>query len=643
MPSLSAILLRPLADTPRTRAYQAALDREVDTLLATADLDRGLLGTRGLALPHETVPDYWELADPARAAATPPAAAAAYAANSGRAGTALLCRAAFCWHSPLSQHHRAPALLRFFAAGLRCHLGSVRRDGLMGSFGLNGHIWAHGWDIEGLIYGLHFCGDALDPALLAHARATLARTAARHAGLLATPDALGTYGNQRAVYALGLYLYGQYLARADYVRDADTLFADVLPKVLDDSGQAVEQYGPCMHYSYTAFIYVWLNLALRGERAHDERVARCLEWFRWRHTESFYPLAGASARQYYETVPHSMSDLLPAAEALAPRAPALRAWFDRALAAANPGAPGDDLARYAHVSQHGASTLMWAMLVASAAEPAPAAATPPPAPVSRYYERTLLAKRSALKYVLVRRRYQTQVALTDWLPFSGLQTWALDDEPPILHPTPLCPSTTQAWGLDTARQGVSHNWGFYGAGLMAADACFSEAKAPGELCFLVARYDWLWRLVFFTDLSTVVLEFGRGGPRRTLWTLNRVAPAEPAIAPGVVRFAGRRACLHSSVAAPPTLVEIAATDKWSRGVRQLAYECGTEWAAFALSDNSFRFAPSQPLTDRVLRFADAAGEYEVTLHPGFLQADNPGNCGIDVWQLTYHGTTARRV
>jgi hypothetical protein len=146
----------------------------------------------------------------------------------------------------------------------------------------------------------------------------------------------------------------------------------------------------------------------------------------------------------------------------------------------------------------------------------------------------------------VRRAYQTHFNITDFMPFSGVQTWAWGGEPPIIHPTPLYPSTTQAYGLDTARQGVSHNWGLYGAGAMAADGVRVLPRNEREIALLLARYDWLWRLAFFTGCSTVVLEFGRGGPRRALWTLNRVEPAEPQIAPGVVSFAGRRGRLYSS-------------------------------------------------------------------------------------------------
>ena len=272
---------------------------------------------------------------------------------------------------------------------------------------------------------------------------------------------------------------------------------------------------------------------------------------------------------------------------------------------------------------------------------APAALRPPLRALCRY-DGILLTKRALLKYVLVRRRYQTHFNYTDFLPFSGIQTWALDNEPPIIHPTPLFPSTTEAHRLDTARQGVSHNWGMYGAGVISVDGYFHPADSEAAIDFLVARYDWLWRLMFFTEVSTVALEFGNGWPRRTLWTLNRLEPAEPNIGDGIVRFHGRKGCLYSTIPTLPKLVISETAHKWGGGVNQLVYECGDGPVAFGFSDDSLRIDLGQVLSNARFHFTDATGEYEVALHQGFFLMDNPGNFSIDAWQLANAGTTARR-
>lgn len=639
--ALAKILTKEIVDCPATRRYQQALDMSVDQMRESWDFPRGFRGSAEIALPHETVDGYWELPAEERERLTTPEAVQAYRSNAGRGGTARLSLAAFCWHSPLSRYHGDGELLQFFSNGLRSYVDSIRADGLMGLFGLNGESWAHGWDIEGLIYGLTICRDHLDPDLVERALDGFRRAAVRLTRIPREPTSFGSYGNQRVVWTLGLELYGQILGEPKLRGLSNTFFYEALDKILDASGQVIEQQGPCLHYSYTAFIYAWLNLAVRGDTRYLERVENCLRWFYLRHTESFWPLAGPSARSFVEVLPGTVADLLPAAEQIAASNPAPRQW---ALAALESLFERTDLGwdKYAAPLGHGAPGLMWAMLMCPGpVEPSAEQSREWTAPTTTYFHHTHLLKRFPMKYILVRRRYQTHFNCRDYLPFSGIQTWALDNEPPVIHPTPLAPSTTQGYALDTARQGVSHNWGGYGAGAVGVDGYINDPEADDELRHLVARYDWFWRIVVFTDVSTMVLEFGKGGPRRRLWTLNRLEPRQPQIGNGVVTFDGLEACLHSSVKAP-TLVELDVDHKWAEDVRQLVYDCGEGPAVFALSDASFKLPADSWFDDGVVRFADSAGEYETVLHPGFLQAPNAGNLEIDTFKLA-HDTTTRKL
>jgi hypothetical protein len=283
-------------------------------------------------------------------------------------------------------------------------------------------------------------------------------------------------------------------------------------------------------------------------------------------------------------------------------------------------------------SMHGGSALMWSLLVANPDAPLPRTRIQP-TPFTAFYEHTHVCKRSPIKYLLRRNaNYQTHANATDYLPFSGIQTWAMTDEPPIIHPTPLAPSTTQAYSLDTARQGASHNWGLFGAGSIGIDAYECTVPAAPDTHLVLIRHDWLWRLLVFTDCATVQLEFGNGGERHTFWTLNRIEPANPTIAPGMIRFSERRACLHTTVPGIPELRENGGEDEWEKGIRQLVYACGTAPAAFAFADDSFRF-DGAPLDDgRTLLFHDARRRFKVTLPEAFL-APNPGQIRNDVYGL----------
>lgn len=642
---LVELLRKPLVDNARSRLYQEGLDRAVDTFKERWDFARGMLDARGIELPHEKRDDYWSLTDSERQKITSPEAEKVYRHNCGRHATAPLGLAAFCQYSPLSRHHGSPDLRRVFEAGLRTHVETMGQPERGDPVRCKNDGWSFGWDVEPLVYGMVFCRETMDPALYELAGERLSAAATRIA--LAAQDftEVGSHGNQRCVHTLGLELLGQLLDVPAARRRAEEFWRDAMPRVLDESGQVMEQHGPCMHYSYTAFFYAWLNLAVRGDLSQMERVVRCLDWFRARHTESFYPIAGPSTRWYEETMSRAAADLWAAAEQVAHLDGSLREWVDRGVARARqtrgPLAVIGNGAAIRSGCGHGGAPTMWALLMVQDETSVAGHRRPWPRPFTRYYETMLLTRRSALKYALIRREYQTHFNFTDFMPFSGVQTWALGEEAPVVHPTPLVPSTTQAYGLDTARQGVSHNWGLFGCGAMAADGYLIAPEEAGRLAFVVARYDWLWRLVFFTDRSTVILEFGNGGPRRTLWTLNRVEPAEPEIRANVVSFAGRRACLHSSVETLPKLVSSPEHDPWAAGVRQLEYDCGAGPAAFAFSNDSFRFQSAPPPPGLKLCFSDDAGRYEVTLDERFL-APNPGNLRMDPYRLA-HGTTARQL
>lgn|GEM_PF-1541195 len=645
MNTLAHVLRKPIVDNERTRKYQAVLDKRVDNIREGWNLETGLINMPAGKLPHQTIDGFWRMNAAERAEAMSPELHQAYERNAGRSGTGPLSVAAFCYYNPMSRHHGDPELLTFFENGFRFHLMAIQEDGYPGTNGLNGEGWAHGWDIEGLIYGSIFLQDVIDPELIEYAKQRMRLGADRMMALEKIPSVIGSYGNQRAVYALGLYLYNQFLGDEKYKEQSDHYFQDALPKILDDTGQVIEQYGPCMHYSYTAFIYAWLNLAVRNDTSQLDRIARHLEWFCMRHTTSLYPIAGPSTRQYRETVSGAAIDLMGAAEQLAHVNTGWRGFVDRIVEhfeAIPPKGPHDETHLIGFTNTHGSSPLIWAMLMAQDESKWSTNSSAPVAPSEAFYSSSNLLKRAPFRYLLMRRQYQTHFNSRDFLPFSGIQTWAIGDEPPIIHPTTLAQSTTIGEGLNTAKQGVSNNWGGYGAGAVGIDSYTHGVDDDNDQFLIVARYDWLWRVMVFTDISTVVIEFGKGGDRRTLWTLNRVEPAEPTIESGLVRFAGRRGCIHSSLTDKPALLDVSVEHELGTGLRQLQYQCGDSPAGFALSDDSFKFESSPLMDGPNVRFSDGAGSYELRLDERLLDINNPGNFSVDVFQLAA-GTTVKSI
>ena len=637
MPVFRPSLVKSIERNSRTERYQQMLDAHIARCLPHWDPERGLSGTRGLVLPHEQMADYWERPLEEQRRLASPAAWKAYEAALGRDGVGPMAIAAFAWRSSLSRYHQDPDLLRFFQNGLRLFTDSVRSDGLMGmaahplgggaerSTGKGEYTWSHGWTIGPLACGLAWCWDALDPTVRERALAQLRISGARFLKL----GRNGDLGNQTIVQIYGLYAYGDLLDAPAFRRTADRYWAEVRDAVLDGSGQVIESAGPCMHYSFTAFFYVWLTEFAHRADSGRARIGKALAWFRNRYTENLTPLAGASSRKYYESLPGTILDLLPMCEQMASRNPLFQDFADRVLAhlQTRPDNPSrrqavnaaPDLVRF--VPGHGASPLIWAILASPGPRrPTAAHRTRWAAPVSEEYRRITAGGRfrgekqySPIRYLLVRRRYQTHFNATDYLPFCGLQTWAWGTEPPIVHPTLACPSTTRGWGLDTACQGTGRAWMDIDnptRGGVLPEHLFQ--KLDSAIGLMAARFNRLYRLVVFTDAATVQLDFGRTGPRRTAWTLNRLDPAEAEIAPGVVAFAGRAGRLYAGAARLPEQV-VPGPGRWTDGVRILDYDDGDGVALFAFSDDAFSFLATPGPADRTLRFADASGAYRVII------------------------------
>lgn len=641
------VLTRSIPDTARNRAMQEMLDRHIDARLPDWDVARGLYGARHVSLPHETVPGFWSLPIAQRKSLCSPEASNVYAANHGRAGTSHLFVAAFCHHCSFSRHHRKPELAQIVLNAMRHFADSVTDDGCLGAALTSGEPWSEGWDIEGIVYSCVWMNSVMPAELRERLRDRLSRCAARLATLPEKPSVIGSYGNQRLVYALGLELYGQFLGDALLREKARAVLADALPKVLDVSGQVIEQMGPCMHYSYTSFFYAWLNQVVSNSMTSGAAdVLRTLRWFVDRHTRDLTPFAGPSTRKHYEVMPSVVIDLLPAAVQLASVESEITTWVVRAAKRAVemefPQHQPDEITQFrAGVTGHGGSPLVWAMLMSASESQVPHEVTRESrrAHGVSLYDSCSLLKRSPLRYLLVHRRYQTHYNFTDFLPFSGIQTWAWGDEPALIHPTPMCPSTTRAMGIDTARQGVSHNWGLFGAGAVGIDGYTVLPREQDDPAWLVARYDQIFRLVIFTPASTVQIEFGNVGPRTTRWTLNRQSPAEPIMQRSIVRFSGRESCLHTSAPRFPVLRHAAEADPWATGVRWLEYECGCEPVLFAFSGEPFELLAPVRINEAV-RFRDASGRYTIQWDERFVQ-DNPGCLRVDTFALA-HGTRVVR-
>ena len=642
MQRLRKVLCRPALDAPRTREYQRWIDDAVAHALETFDLERGLAGTKGLAeLPDETVPGYIGLPREERARITPPEVARALGASQGRNTTAALGTMAFCFQSPLSRYYGDERVLRVVLNGMESFRRRLRSDGAW-IFGLSDETgFGLGWTVEGLIYAYVYLHDRLDD-VFRRRMLDMFRTSAE---AFKVDAGFHPVCNQHAVWCQTMMLYGLLLEDPAYVAAAKEQWT-VCKHVFARDGQVIEQGGPCANYSRTTFIYAYLYLLLDGTREHDEQLKDACRWFRRMHTHSMHPFEGMSSRSVH-FLTHAMVDVVPCLERFAPEEPIFARFIEEFLA--------QQQRDHGHVPGigHGASPLMWAMMDhRGPVEVKPQHVAAWAKPFDRMYWKP------DIQYLLVHRAYQTAVTFRGRSSLLGLQTWAWKDEPPIIHGSMESPSKTQAWGIDTAEFGVSHNRAGRGAGWKSEEVIyvpgdwselnlqykpsgidrglamspvdrffiwtqthhhpggFRKVMKEGDPAQVVTRWALLWTYYVFTPGAMLVIQNGPVGRRLTRWSCNPVCCPRPQLGPmqacGVGGASGR-ATVHSvvfegregriySLGGVPRIAE-------HRGIPCAEFDFEPDQlAVFAFSDGAFRFVEYDPVA-ATLVFSDSEGTY----------------------------------
>ena len=554
---LRKVLRQPISDNARTRRYQLRID---DAIAGSLDSYVEQEDSEGLIHP----PHYY----------------------------------AFSWFSPLSRWQGNEQVFEVCLRGLERWAEMSLNDELTDI-----KNWDHTWTFEGIACSYIWLEDALPPEI----QSKFLEACAHNAAIFTARTNMGTVGNQCMSGILGDLLYGCLLNKEDFIALSRERFDEFAPKVIMDSGQVNEQYGPCPNYSSGAFSFTFTYVLLSDLEEWRPRIQMALNWFRWMHTESLYVFPGPSSRKYYSRwmlhLPlHTFSGLEYAAESQT----MFLDFRDRYEALA-----GDV------IREHICATDTVSILLNKHED---AVATSEQLdewnqPLTEFFEQTWFG-RSPIKYALIRRKYQTAICFMGWLPLIGLQTWAWGNEPPIIHPLHGAPSSTQAWGIDTAASSADYYFYGHGAGAMAPAVIwrsegFSQIGLPEEPAFVLWRHRQLIQLAIFTEVSTVIIHTGETGHRVTRWALNPIEPSPPFIEQGVVSFGDRTGRIYALKGQPSLKEEIGDNyeEHEKRPVQVLAWETDDNDTAFAFSNESFEFLKDELASNRQLEFKDESGTY----------------------------------
>jgi hypothetical protein len=426
MSALTRLLLGEVADTPRTRDYQARTDASIAAALARLDAATGLLRPPGEPPTWDTTAGRWGADDGAGLASR---GEWLWYYELERGSAALLGRLAWCWRQPLSRYHRAPEVLAAVRRGLQTFAAHQEPDGSFRFCPVQyATCWGThemAWRLEPLLYAWAWAGEGLPAEEQAAATAMLERAAAF---LAAHP--CRDRNNRGAVWSAVMALASHAFGQPAYLAAAQANWAPVRERLFQ-GGQVMEDTGPDSNYSYTAIAYVYLYRRFAEDDSLDAPLRQAQEWFARMRTLGGVPFEGMSSR-VRGGLKSKLDDLLPMLERYTADEPFFATLVVRYLGYMDACGMGS------HVN-HGCDMRIWAMLEhrpngpRSAVEPA------------WFREFGGEYKTDATLYAVIKRGYQGCLTLRGALPLKGWQTWAWGAEPPVIHPGPHHASGTVAW------------------------------------------------------------------------------------------------------------------------------------------------------------------------------------------------------
>lgn len=591
---------QPIPDAPRNRRYVEHVNRQAGYCL---DVDADWLNTgRGNAL------------EPARS-------------HLGR----LSCLA-YAWRTKGLRYYQDPAAWEKLERGLLGVARNIQADGTF-AWGPKAVSHEHAWLVESSLLTYLWLREHLPPdrrRTVDEAIFRAAQTMVQHP----VPSA----SNQGSVWCAVTALASLYYEKPEWMaaahRHADAYMLGGTGNLYDDGeiGEHHQSYknggGPDCNYTYTGLAYIYAYRLWSGRSEIDPLLMKAARWLTGYHTLSGCGVVPGASARLIKAAPAVFPDVLPFYESMSKREP----FFGRLAALSLEHAD-----RYANAfGGHVAAPAIWAMLEAGIEDRGSSL----PAWQLLRTELYGAPQRTAVCYALVSRRFQTGIVFANGVtasgerkwPFKGLQTWAWDQEGPVVCYANTAGSSTRADGIDTGRdnvdKGPSGDWEV----VLSQGPALADSRSA--LATITERRRTLWTVYAFTPISTVVVYGGAQGNLTSRWIMNPDFVSEPTLdtAARQVSFADRKGRLsylagqaqlgHSGGSAPAHMLEVVAPAPLN---------------AFGFSDGSLKF---ETPANEVLDFSDASGRYRLSLRE-MMEADGPLNRRFGNRLTTVQGAVAK--
>ena len=524
-----------------------------------------------------------------------------------RGYTAWAGFAAFHWACPMSRYHRDDRLLRTVKARL-LRMAEEQVDGelVLPEAGYKAgwrEVLGNSWYLEPMIFALLWAGEEFTE----DERARLMRLVRRATDLNCALPCDET-NNRGVVRSAVLCLAGQFLNDARYVRIGREAFHRRPALVFNPDGQINEGTGPDINYSGTTYEYLYQYRLFSGDVAIDQHMVGGLRWFTWVMDDAGrVGLQGASTRLKGTGGGfHKVNDVIAALERYAAVEPQFDVMADRYSASLSHAGP-----------HHSICPLIWAMLEHEPREVKfqPAYFSHAGLPNYRPRNGPIFGRSDEgydACYGVFHKDHHGIAYLRGRPPYKGFQHWTWGREQPVIWPVASHGSSTLAWGVNTAAQGVSGN--------KFLDCHWEEG--PPHL--LVLRFADVWQHYLVTQSSVVLVISSNLTPCEDRWVISREDCGEPVVGERSVTYEGRRGRMLHTQGRPQALER---PTHW-----ELRFAQGGTHRAYAFSNESFEFLDVQPERD-ALTFRDDRGEYEFQFPCRFRAEEDSTPAGTGKYTL----------
>lgn len=357
-----------------------------------------------------------------------------------------------------------------------------------------------------------------------------------------------------------LALGSKVLGNEGYMTTARVLFQRIAG-MFTASGEVRENNTPDLWYSAHSIESLFRYRRLTDDASLDAMLIKSLRWYTDLYTENGWPLLTFKTQDFASTS-LALASLLGPLAYYENEEPLFAKYVRNYIQKLMEDPPGFSLHRGAEYFLQGAQFHDTATAVENQAA----------APLARLYSN------SDSHYFLVRNNYRTAVCLRNKTATKGMQTWAYQNQKPLLFPANGEMSKTVGFGFDTSAIDAQIHYNQYS---------YKITRLSDQLhCVVVQRGDVFSGYIFSPDATIVLLRNQTNQGMITEWIMDTKVCTEPSLlTKGALSFKDSTAILS------PGLFEPELSQQTDFHLIHFSIPSEVHWNAFSSPNTQVLFRP----------------------------------------------------